>query len=140
MHEGRQLMNLIKKHFGSLFILGGFIVVLTLVRAQETPMPEQTIQSLTDLEVMLQALESTTPVPPESLPRSGTFWSAQFAPGSHHAWPPLPGNILGLPVWPLGDGSYLLDDRNVDWPFAPARPRQQSRWNRVTSIKCKAAM
>jgi hypothetical protein len=68
-----------------------------------------------DTEVLLQAVEATTTTPAGSLPEAGTFWSAQHAPGSAEPWPPLPGNMLGLPVWSLGDGVYLLDDTNVNY-------------------------
>jgi hypothetical protein len=77
------------------------------------------VNSLSDLEVMLETIESTTPVPASQLPASGTFWSAQHALGSATPWPPLPSNILGLDVWPLGDGVYLLDDTNVNYTDMP---------------------
>src|ERR1022692_2279352 len=95
--------------------VGIFAVFTLMLRAQETATPDQSIQSMTDLDVMLQALESVTPTPAASLPMSGTFWSAQHAPGSRNEWPPLPGNMLGLPAWSLGDGVFLLDDTNVDY-------------------------
>lgn len=104
-------MKLNGKPLAGSFILGGFVALLSLLHAQEN----QSNQALTDLEVMLQALEATTPTPAESLPFSGTFWSAQHAPGSAMAWPPLPGNILGLAAWSLGNGVYLLNDTNVDY-------------------------
>ena len=64
--------------------------------------------SASDLEVMLQAVEMMPTVSADSLPRCGTFYSAQHSPGSPQPWPPLPGNPNGLPVWNLGDGVYLL--------------------------------
>jgi hypothetical protein len=67
--------------------------------------------SASDLEVMLQAVEGTTPVPASQLPASGNFYSAQHPTD----WPPLPGNMLGLPAWPLGDGFFLLNDTNVNY-------------------------
>ncbi len=63
---------------------------------------------------MLQAVEATTPVPAESAPRGGTFYSAQFP-----NWPPLPGNIHNVPVWNLSNGSYLLDDLDVNYSQQP---------------------
>lgn len=74
----------------------------------------QDVRSLSDTEVLLQAIESVPPAPAASAPRAGTFFSAQHAPGTRLAWPPLPGNY-GLPVWNLGDGVYLLDDLQVDY-------------------------
>src|SRR6185369_2795255 len=38
-------------------------------------------------------------------------WSVSHAPGTAEAWPPLPGNVQQLPIWNLGDGQFLLDDR-----------------------------
>ena len=76
------------------------------------------LASATDEQIMLQAVESVTPVPFANISvkqRAGTFWSAQHPPDSPSSWPPLPGNIFNLPVWPLGDGQYLLDDRQVDY-------------------------
>jgi hypothetical protein len=71
-----------------------------------------TVASESDLEVMLQAVESVPPMPASSLPSAGTFWSAQHAPGSAEEWPPLPIS-LGMGAWSLGnDGVYLLDDLN----------------------------
>jgi hypothetical protein len=64
-----------------------------------------------DLDVMLQAIEMTTPLPATAAPRLGNFYTVQHA-GN---WPPLPGNIYGLPFWDLGDGFYLLDDRAVNY-------------------------
>ena len=71
--------------------------------------------SASDLQVMLQAVEMMPTVSADSLPRSGTFYSAQHAPGSPQPWPPLPGNPNGLPAWNLGDGVYLLNDAQVDY-------------------------
>jgi len=59
---------------------------------------------------MLQTLEATTPLPAESVPQPGTFYSAQ-----HPNWPPLPCNIHNVPVWNLGNNCYLLDDVDVDY-------------------------
>jgi alpha-tubulin suppressor-like RCC1 family protein len=95
--------------------VGIFAVFTLILRAQETATPDQSIQAMSDLDVMLQALESTTPTPATSLPDSGTYWSAQHAPGTANAWPPLPGNMWGLSAWPMGDGVFLLNDTNLDY-------------------------
>jgi hypothetical protein len=71
--------------------------------------------SASDLQVMLQAIESVPPSPADSVIREGTFWSAQHAPGTREQWPPFPGNINEVPVWDLGDGCYLLDDLEMDY-------------------------
>lgn len=64
---------------------------------------------------MLQAIEQTTPESAASLPQDGTFYSAQHAPGTAEEWPPVPGNVLGLDAWALGDQVYLLNDTNLDY-------------------------
>lgn len=75
-------------------------------------------QTEDDLAVMIQAVEATTPAPASSVPRkglAGTFYSAQHAPGTRFAWPPLPANVNQFPVWNLGDGLYLLADENYSY-------------------------
>jgi hypothetical protein len=107
----------------SLAVWAGFASVLGLIsilHAQEAAMPvqggavSQDVNSMSDTEVLLQTIESVPPAPAASASRVGTFYSAQHAPGTRLAWPPLPGND-GLPVWNLGDGVYLLDDLQVDY-------------------------
>ena len=71
--------------------------------------------SASDLEVMLLAVESVPPAPASSASRFGTFYSAQHAPGTRNAWPPLPSNARRVPVWNLGDGVYLIDDRQINY-------------------------
>ncbi len=103
-----------------IFIGGGLIVGLHLLHAQETAtsaLSQQAVNSMSDTEVMLQAIESAPPASATTAPRSGTFWSAQHAPGSRYAWPPLPSDN-GLPVWNLGDGVYLLDDLQVNYDLS----------------------
>jgi len=75
----------------------------------------QNVNSMSDLQVILQVVEMMPMVSADSLPRFGTFYSAQHSPGSPQPWPPLPGNPNGLPVWNLGDGVYLLNDEQVDY-------------------------
>lgn len=95
---------------------------LMLAHAQETSTSAQSDtvsnvdwSSASDLEVMLQAVEQTTPLMAEAAPKAGTFWSAQHAPGTRFAWPPLPANIYNVPVWNLGDGEFLLDDLQINY-------------------------
>src|SRR5579872_731381 len=68
-----------------------------------------------DEQVILQAIEQTTPVPASDVPASGNFYSAQYSPLSTTGWPPLPGNVNNLPAWNLGDGVWLLDDMTFDY-------------------------
>ncbi len=57
----------------------------------------------------LQPILSTPPIPADQAPRKGTFYSAKFGDKA----PPMPSN-MGLPVWNLGNGNFLIDDLNSD--------------------------
>ena len=85
------------------------------INAQQSGSGYQSAQSVAepsdDLAVMLQALEQVTPQPATEAPTGGNFYTVQHG----KDWPPLPCNTLGLPFWSLGDGFYVMDDRNVDW-------------------------
>lgn len=103
-----------------LAIGAGLILSLNHLRAQQTDFSNihVSLDSTADIQAMLAAIESVSPIPYDATSRQqkfGTFWSAQHPEGTREAWPPLPGNIFGLPVWPLGDGHFLLDDRNLDY-------------------------
>ena len=117
-------MKPIKNYFGGLFILGICTVWFNSTHAQQTSFSSVNpgLESATDVQAMMETLETVAPVPFDSLPRnrfnnvsSSGFWSVQHLPGSKSPWPPLPGNFWGLDVWPLGDGVFILDDRNVDY-------------------------
>jgi hypothetical protein len=104
----------------ALFILGGFIALISLLHAQSAirggtitaaPIEAQSVEAESDLDVMLQAVEMTTPQPADTAPEAGNFYTTQHG----DDWPPLPANIANLPVWNLGNGFYLLDDRGYDW-------------------------
>jgi hypothetical protein len=64
-----------------------------------------------DLVAVLETLGQTTPLPPESAPKFGTFYTFQHASN----WPPLPADVMNLPFWDLGGGFLILDDRTVDY-------------------------
>jgi len=106
---GKEIMRTIGNSIGSLAIIGGLIASLNFVRGQTTAKAVQSV-SAEDMAVMLQAVEATTPLPAESAPKSGTFYSAQCP-----NWPPLPGNVNNAPAWNLGDGVFLLDDLTTDY-------------------------
>jgi hypothetical protein len=77
-----------------------------------------------ELAAELQAVEQLPTIEPSTLPRNGlggTFYSAQCP-----YWPPLPGNTLGLPVWNLGDGHYLINDLSIDYPALDAATAQSA--------------
>ena len=46
------------------------------------------------LQLLIEAVRTTMPLPASEVPECGTFWSAQF--GTDR--PPLPGNTLHLPA------------------------------------------
>jgi hypothetical protein len=62
------------------------------------------------LAAQLAEVEKLPMIEADTLPCGGTFYSAQCP-----TWPPFPGNVLGLPVWDLGDGCYLVNDLAVDY-------------------------
>lgn len=69
------------------------------------------VASLSDFEAELMALKATPSMPASQLPEeTHGFYSVQ-----NPDWPPLPGDVLGLNVWPLGNGLFALDDRNVNY-------------------------
>lgn len=90
-------------------IIGTLVVgcVLACCLTSNTSAKISASASADDLNVMLRAIESVPAMSAESAPRVGTFYSVQ-----NPNWPPLPGNPKSLPVWNLGDGTWLLDDRN----------------------------
>ncbi len=71
-----------------------------------------------DLAVMLEALATVEPVKFDTLPknrRGQVIVMGGFVSMQHPEWPPLPGNFYNLDVWPLGEGHFVLDDRQVDY-------------------------
>jgi hypothetical protein len=105
-------MKSIKIHLTGLAIIGGLIASLNFVHAQTTARAVQTVSTGKTAE-MLEAVEETTPLPAESVPKFGTFYSARTPTG-----PPLP-TSMGLPAWDLGSGTWLLDD--LDQPQGKMR-------------------
>lgn len=99
-------MRPINHPFGRAFLLAAFVVAIGFFSAL-------TIAQGTDseLELALEAIQSTPPTPASQLPEGGTFHSAQHP----FDWPPFPGNVHELPAWPLGDGFFLLDDAQLDY-------------------------
>ena len=107
------------KTIGSLLSIGlGLFVAINFVHAQDKlSQINVTLDSRSEMRSQLEALATVEPVAFASLPRSQRgmvpaigFWSMQ-----NPNQPPLPSNLLGLDVWPLGDGMFVLDDRKVDY-------------------------
>lgn len=90
-------------------------LVLALRAQQIAATSNQAVGMMSDLGAMIQAVEQTTPLPAGEVPDVGNFYSTQHLPGTINSWPPLPGNIWSLPVWPLGNGFFLLDDVDMDY-------------------------
>lgn len=130
-------MKSIRNLPAALFILGGFIALISLLHAQEqdssvavqmgtATLTATPVQAMTDEQVMLQAIEQTTPSPATNLPEDGNFHSAQ-----HPEWPPLPGNIWNVPGWNLGSAGgqpgqdlIILDDLQLDYAAVAAAATQ----------------
>ena len=101
-----------------LLLTVGLFVALHFARAQATADTgsavmtdsNEDVSNLSDLAVELKALEMATPIAASNEPSVGNFYSAQHAPGSAEEWPPMPGNIFGLPVWPLDTNIFVIDD------------------------------
>jgi hypothetical protein len=88
------------------------------VQSDSSSLTGENASGLSDLEVELRALELTTPLPATVLVNNSAsvaFYSAQHSPASLEPWPPLPADVLNLDVWSLGDGLFVLDDRNVNY-------------------------
>lgn len=120
-------MKTVRGGFGNWVIISGFIVSLVFVHAQTVNKilsigtislddPNVNWNAFSDFEVELMAVEATTPLLAESVTRANGYYSAQYP-----NWPPLPGNPNGLPLWSLGDGIYLLDDRQFDYSALKAK-------------------
>ena len=96
-----------------------------------------TLESSSEMRSQLDALATVEPVPFASLPRSqrgnvlaSGYWSMQ-----NPNLPPLPGNFYNLDVWPLGDGMFVLDDRNVDYAALQAEAELDAKLTAAASLK-----
>jgi hypothetical protein len=124
------------------FSLGGLVLAASLyfVHAQQTAtvsMPDEPVSETSEaMSVMLQALEQTTPLSPSLLPEDiHGFYSVQ-----HPEWPPLPGDMFGLNVWPLGNGLFALDDRNVDYVALQAASAAAAALKAAATPKIKMSL
>jgi hypothetical protein len=106
------IMRTIRNNFGSLAIIGGLIAHLSQVHAQTTANAIQSFRSGSagNLETMLQAVETTTPLSAELVPKFGNLYSAQ-----NPNWPLWSWNINNLPAWDLEGGNWLLADQDFDY-------------------------
>jgi hypothetical protein len=74
-----------------------FVLAITsILHAQATTAFVPSV-SAANLNRMLQAVETTTPLSAELVPEFGNLYSAQ-----NPNWPPLPSNFNNLPAWDLG--------------------------------------
>ena len=72
-----------------------------------------TLLNDTQLTSFINTLNATPTIPATSLQGGGTFWSLQ-----NPNFPPLPVDTSGSAVWPLADGSLLLNDVDYDYSAA----------------------
>lgn len=77
-----------------------------------------------DEQVILQAVELTTPTPANDVPNFATYYSAQHSPISAQPWPPLPCNADNFSAWDLGSNIWLLDDLDFDYNAVSAQTSQ----------------
>lgn len=77
-----------------------------------------------DDQVILQAIELTTPTPSNDVPAFATFYSAQHSPISAQPWPPLPGDMLDFDAWDLGSNVWVLDDLGYNYDAPPMQASQ----------------
>jgi hypothetical protein len=108
----RGKMRRVGRRFNHLAIIIGLIASLNIGHGKTISGVDPSVSN-GDIETMLTVLETVAPLPPELLPRSGTFWSAKFP-----NLPPFPCNPNSLNAWPLGDGVFVLDDRRFDYAMA----------------------
>ena len=115
-------MKSIRDLIRRLFIIGGVVALLSPLHAQTT-ISGQSLDSASadDWAVILQAVEATTPVAAESVPRDATLYSAFYS-SQFPDYPPLPGNINNIPAWNLGDGVWLLDDLDFNYQAQAQSP------------------
>ena len=95
-------MKSIKKTCGSIAVIALLATSLVNVRAATF---------FENLQLVIDAVQTGTPIPADQTPFFGNFYSAQLG----ASWPPLPGNTMNLPCWPIDDSHFVYDDRNVDY-------------------------
>jgi hypothetical protein len=83
-----------------------------------TPADVQSFSSLSEaqLAALLGELDATPTLTMDALPyngMAGTFWSLQKPDSA-----PFPYDVSGAPVWPMSNGSFLLNDLNYSYPAA----------------------
>jgi hypothetical protein len=86
------------------------------------------LNSVADVQTMLETLQGEPATPFDNLPKNprgqvmaSAFWSLQ-----NPYWPPLPGDVNELDAWPLGNGCFILDDRNFDYAALQAAAEAQA--------------
>jgi hypothetical protein len=81
--------------------------ILTAILIGSSDVCHAQVQS--EINAELASLVDASPVPPDAVPETGTFFSAQN-------WPPMPYDWApDLPVYSLGDGRFLIDDSSVNY-------------------------
>src|SRR5437899_11825857 len=91
-------------------LVGGLVASLHVAGSECSAASVQPTQ-IAALQVLIEAVQTTTPIPPSEVPQFGTFYSALRG----AMWPPLPCNSLNLPCWMIDARHFVVDDRNVDY-------------------------
>ncbi len=93
-----------------------------------------------ELSALVTVLYATPTIAASDLPTNrwgnalgGTYWSLQ-----NPGLPPAPGDMIGVDVWPMADGSFLLDDLNYN--ASPAFGMAASPMLRMGSMSSFAMM
>jgi hypothetical protein len=81
------------------------------------------ITSATQAQMQTSGLQL---VPPDQVPRSGTFWLAKGPAGQPLPPLPCPPDNLDVPIYALTNGQFLVDDSNVDYG-TPKQPGTRAR-------------
>jgi len=102
-------------------LIAGLIASLQFARSECSAASVQATR-IDALQVVIEAVQTTTPIPADQVPKFATFYSAQRG----TKWPPLLCNSLNLPCWPIDDRHFVIDDRNVDYAAIQAEAEAEA--------------
>jgi hypothetical protein len=98
-------------------IIAGVLIVLTFelhaaldTSGTATKKPIHTATVSPELAAQLAAVEKLPTIDALPFRTAAVYYSAQCP-----IWPAMPGNEFSLPLWDLGDGSYLIDDLAINY-------------------------
>jgi hypothetical protein len=82
--------------------------------------------SLSDLEVELKTIEAMPTVSAATLSNQDLEYASFYSAQHLSDWPPLPADVLGLPVWEVDTNLILIDDVHYNYAAAQTRPTTSS--------------